>query len=723
MKTSFKTTVAMTYSCVALLISCHLFGCSSDKAPGKINREELVQRHIVHVNTIDSLSSLSVGNGRFAFTVDFTGLQTFPEMYEKGIPLGTQSEWGWHTFPNTRGYEFRESMKEYDYHGRKILYDVQWTKPGRSQDAANYFRQNPHRLHLGIIGLDLLHADGTPVSRESISSIHQTLNPWNGEIISRFRADGIPVEVKTYSHQELDLIAVQVKSELIEKGLLRIKLRFPYPSGQHTDSGCDWNRPGEHTSVLKNLSADQAMIHRQLDTTSYIVKLAWKGAAGLTQKDEHEFYLSPGSGQQQFSFTCLFSEKDSQNALPDFSATVENSTARWKEFWMNGGAVDFKGSTDPRAGELERRVILSQYLTRIQCAGKYPPQETGLTCNSWFGKFHLEMHWWHAVHFALWNREDIMKESFDWYVSIAGKALETAKRQDFDGLRWPKMTDPGGLNSPSSVGSFLIWQQPHIIYLAELCFRNNPDTGFLRKYAALIDGTADFMTSYAWLDSVNHRYVLGPALIPAQERFPAETTINPAFELSYWYFGLTTAMKWRQRMGIECSTDWEKVRDGLPMLSQKDGLYLAAESAPDSYTNPRYLTDHPMILGVFGMLPGAPHMDTAVMKTTFDYIWNNWQWEDTWGWDFPMTAMAATRLGMPEKAVEALFMDIRTNTYLVNGHNYQDGRLRLYLPGNGALLAAVAMMCAGYDGSVTDTPGFPKDGSWKVTWEGLQPLP
>ena len=49
-----------------------------------------------------------------------------------------------------------------------------------------------------------------------------------------------------------------------------------------------------------------------------------------------------------------------------------------------------------------------------------------------------------------------------------------------------------------------------------------------------------------------------------------------------------------------------------------------------------------------------------------------------------MTAMNATRLGEPEKAVGALLMDKRTNTYLLNGHNYQDGRLRCYLPGNGS---------------------------------------
>lgn len=45
-------------------------------------------------------------------------------------------------------------------------------------------------------------------------------------------------------------------------------------------------------------------------------------------------------------------------------------------------------------------------------------------------------------------------------------------------------------------------------------------------------------------------------------------------------------------------------------------------------------------------------------------------------------------------------MHQQKNTYLVSGHNYQDARLRLYLPGNGGLLMAVAMMCAGWDGSI-----------------------
>ena len=67
-------------------------------------------------------------------------------------------------------------------------------------------------------------------------------------------------------------------------------------------------------------------------------------------------------------------------------------------------------------------------------------------------------------------------------------------------------------------------------------------------------------------------------------------------------------------------------------------------------------------------------------------------------------------------------MDKRTNTYLQNGHNYQDGRLRCYLPGNGGLLTAVALMCAGWDGCQVKNPGFPQDGTWDVRWEGLPPV-
>ena len=154
----------------------------------------------------------------------------------------------------------------------------------------------------------------------------------------------------------------------------------------------------------------------------------------------------------------------------------------------------------------------------------------------------------------------------------------------------------------------------------------------------------------------------------------------------------------------------------------QDSKYLFAESATDSYTNPEYKTDHPSVFGALGMLPKTKLVNASVMKNTFDWIWDNWSWKDTWGWDFPMTAMTAARLGMPEKAIDALLMPIQTNTYLPNGHNFQDDRLTIYLPGNGGLLTAIAMMCAGWEGNTIINPGIPKDGKWKVKWEGFQKM-
>jgi protein-glucosylgalactosylhydroxylysine glucosidase len=44
------------------------------------DRHALVSRHNAANMSFDTLSSLSVGNGAFAFTVDATGLQTFPDL-------------------------------------------------------------------------------------------------------------------------------------------------------------------------------------------------------------------------------------------------------------------------------------------------------------------------------------------------------------------------------------------------------------------------------------------------------------------------------------------------------------------------------------------------------------------------------------------------------------------------------------------------------------------
>jgi len=684
-----------------------------------INRKAVVLRHTVLNTTVDSLSALSVGNGNFAFTVDVTGLQSFPEKYAKGVALGTQSIWGWHSFVDTANYRYEETLKNYEQQGRKVSYSVQLKQPERNKNAVNWFRLNPHRLQLGNLGLDITLKDGSLASIHDIKNIHQTLNLYTGEIISKFTVENIPVQITTICHQQKDIIGIKIVSSLLLEKRIKLKLVFPYPTAEFKDAATNYKEQDKHQSAFVEQKGGINFSHA-IDTSKYFVSFSGHYAK-VNQAMPHYFLIEPIL-KDSFECSFEFAQKLTDVILP-FSQIQHNSQSLWKQFWQSVAAIDFAGSIDPRANELERRVILSEYLTKIQCSNAYPPQETGLTYNSWYGKPHLEMHWWHAYHYALWGRVDLMEKSLAWYARVFNQAKAIATRQGYEGVRWQKMTDNQGRETPSSVGALLIWQQPHVISFAELCYRNYHNQQTLEKYKDLVFATADFMASFAYYDAVKGRYQLGKNVIPAQERFKAEETFNPTYELAYWHWALAIAQQWRVRLHLPRNNKWDDILQKLSPLPIQDQKYLFTESGTDSYTNPEYKTDHPSVLGALGMLPKSEMVDTLIMQNTFNWIWNNWSWKDTWGWDFPMVAMTATRLGMPDKAIDALLMPIRTNTYLNNGHNYQDDRLTIYLPGNGGLLTAIAMMCAGYDGCKTIHPGIPANGKWKVKFEGFHRMP
>lgn len=72
-----------------------MFGaCTHPVQQISIDRKALVNRNNPQFSAFDSLASLSVGNGEFAFTVDITGLQTFltlikrcPSRYAKSMGM------------------------------------------------------------------------------------------------------------------------------------------------------------------------------------------------------------------------------------------------------------------------------------------------------------------------------------------------------------------------------------------------------------------------------------------------------------------------------------------------------------------------------------------------------------------------------------------------------------------------------------------------------------
>ena len=706
---------------LAVLTSANAVPASAPAA-APIDRQAVVQRHNPHLRAIDPMAPLSVGNGRFAFTADVTGLQTLPDLYHgKGTPTETGARWSWHETANPNGYKLSDVNREFTTWGRTVGYPMNTKTP-----AGQWLRENPHVHPLPQIGFVLTGKGGNGSARAltpaDITGVDQRLDMWKGRLDSRVQLLGQPVTVSSAVSPDSDTLALRIRSPLLASGRVAVRIALPYgyKPGDHHNPPLDWSQPDGHRTRVLQQTANRLVVEHTRDTARYAMTLASAAPLRITHPQTHVFEIMPKSGET-LELTISFAQ-DGIAPAPAVASVFDTSSAHWDRFWRSGAAVDFAGSTDPRAAELERRVVLSQYLTAIQLGDEMPASESGLTTSTWYGKHHTEMVWWHTAHFALWGRPEYTARTLAWFQRTLPVARAVAAERGLKGARWMKMTGPGGRESPGG-NPLIIWNQPHPIHLAELMYRADPTRETLERYRELVFDTAQGMATMLNWDDQGKRYVLGPPMWIAQEIYDQGTSMNPAYELSYWARGLEIAQQWRERLGMPRDADWEQRRTHLSALPQKDGKYVALESTPDTWDNVDSRHDHPSFLMALGQLPGDG-VDRKVMRNTLDAVLAKWDWNTKiWGWDYPMIAMTAARLDAPALAVGVLLKsDGPNNGYTAAGHNPNKG-LPVYLPGNGALLAAVAMMAGGWDGAPRATPGFPADGSWVVKAEGFKPLP
>ena len=117
---------------------------------------------------------------------------------------------------------------------------------------------------------------------------------------------------------------------------------------------------------------DAADFERKLDNDTYHVAARWSAGSRLMQIERHKFLLMPSREKDALDFVCEFAPKEIEVRPPNFDQTRAAAAAHWKHFWTTGGAIDLSRQPGPARRELERRIVLSQYLTAIQCAGSLP---------------------------------------------------------------------------------------------------------------------------------------------------------------------------------------------------------------------------------------------------------------------------------------------------------------------------------------------------------------
>jgi len=565
--------------------------------------------------------------------------------------------------------------------------------------------------------------DGRDLLPSDIAHLSRSLELWSGVQTSQFDIGGQPVRVETCVHPASDAVAVRVESPLIDRGELGVTLDFPYPGLSNGPWVGDFTQADAHETTLRRSSGNSAEFLRQIDAVRSQVTLLWSSGGELTthtpnpKPRQHSYHLS-ARGSRALELVCAFSTNGISAPLPSYPEVKRACGARWESYWKSGGAIDLSGSSDPRWRELERRVVLSQYEMAAQSAGSFPSAEIGLMgLDPWRGQFHMEMVWWHLAHYALWDRSPMAERALSCYKRFMPVSRQLAAQLGYKGVKWPKSVGPEGRSAPWVGNQVLLWKQPHPIFFAELEYRSRPTRATLEKWAEVVHQTAEHMADYPTLDPTSGLYSLVPSMPPSEQGITRDTV----FDLAYWRWGLEQAQQWRLRLGLAREPRWDEVRKQLVPLPVDDGVFVHSAEWHDTYTKRAW--EHPDPIGVFGMLPPIQGVDRDTAHRTVLKVWQTWDWNRCWGWDFPWMAMAAARVGEPQVAVEALLKNAGSrNGYDERGIN--TGGPCPYLPGNGGLLYAIAMMAAGWDGAPQkEAPGFPSDGKWVVKWEGLKPAP
>jgi hypothetical protein len=668
---------------------------------GTIDRKAVVSRH--HIQTSDMTQILALGNGGFCFGVDGTGLQTFGG--------NIMADWAWHSFPLPEGATMADVPETGTIETGRLVGEMK--QASAKPEVSDWMFRNPHKYNMGR--LRFTDRNGNALESAQIANPGRTLDLWTGIQTAEYTVNGKTVTVTTLVHPVLDLVTTRIESELLGTGDLCVAFDFSYPVAAVRNELQDpwygkWDWFNRHRTEVSH-SGKQADFIRILDKTQYQVRWKWSDSKAIFVGDpaKHAFRLTASPGTKVLELVCAFSSGKIGD-LPGFAVTAPLCEKSWEEYWLSGGAIDLSESRDPRWKELERRVVLSQYLMRTQSAGSWPPAEVSLMgVDFWSSQFHMEMIWWHLAHYGLWDRWGLATEALGCYESFLPMARKLAQQFGYKGAKWGKQVGPEGRTAPWDPTYLLHWQQPHPIFFAEQEYRLKPTSETLKKWETIVFETAEYMADFPVL-KVDGKYHLTP-VCTANENGIGD---NPAFENTYWRWALAKAQEWKERKGLPRDKKWDLVLKNLAPLPQADGVYLYCDGWLDSYT--KYNGGHPDPLGVCAFLPFVDGVDLETARRTVEKINKEWQWPNMWGWDYPWSAMAAARVNHPEMALDMLLKDTKQNSYTLNGIN-----AGWYFPGNGGLLYVVAMMAAGWDGApIRNAPGFPDNGQWVVKWEGLK---
>lgn len=222
-----------------------------------------------------------------------------------------------------------------------------------------------------------LHFGDAEISEDDLRNTSQVLDLWSGSISSSFSYEKTLVEVQTWSDPTESIVGIEIKSDLLRTGELGVFYDFPYADLNKFDAPFVgvWNDTTHHTTAVDHERYRATFEHILDDSTNYL-STEWtaRGKISGPLRGTHKYILSPvGSGTLRI--VSSFSNSEGSNTrLPSFPSVASKSRRWWEDYWTSGAFIDLSASNNATATELQRRIILSQYLMAVNEASDYPPQ-------------------------------------------------------------------------------------------------------------------------------------------------------------------------------------------------------------------------------------------------------------------------------------------------------------------------------------------------------------
>jgi hypothetical protein len=244
-------------------------------------RYRQVSANCIENSSLADLKAIAVGNGNFSFSPDITGLQTFCSD---------------------------------ELHGMKPVVK-------QNQEEGSF---------VPAIGLSIVGEDGNEISSVDIKEPFQRLDLLTGEIDSKFKVDGIPVDLKTVCHPDYDMVSVQIVSALLKAK--RLKIKITYCTDNCAEKLSIFSASGRNKYEIVSDSQNIALLRNTTGSANHFVMI-WKNSASIRSDGRSGYIIDPSKYDSVYSFTVQFLKDLAYRRVQTFGETEAASKKSWNAFW------------------------------------------------------------------------------------------------------------------------------------------------------------------------------------------------------------------------------------------------------------------------------------------------------------------------------------------------------------------------------------------------------